>query len=178
MAIMLPATWGLHPPDGTFSSPRTPIAFAHVGCGLFPSPESDRLGEGTPAGQPEARGRRVRAPTLPATSTARPTTGSSRRRLYTLSARPLKRWGIFNQDRVPVSAGSAFEVAVRGESEALVHRATPENASANVTHVNDPLTYGKPEALISVTQNWNPGGGIGVYNDHPVGVRYDAERGK
>ena len=26
---------------------------------------------------------------------------------------------------------------------------------------------------MSVTQNWNPGGGRGVYNDHPVGVFYD-----
>jgi hypothetical protein len=26
---------------------------------------------------------------------------------------------------------------------------------------------------VSVTQNWNPGGGRGVYNNHPVGVLYD-----
>jgi hypothetical protein len=89
-----------------------------------------------------------------------------------------KRWAIFNQDLAPVPSGSAFEVVVLGGSEALVHRATPENTSANLTRIDDPLTNGKPEALVSVTQNWNPGGGGGVYNDHPVDVRYDAERGQ
>jgi hypothetical protein len=29
-------------------------------------------------------------------------------------------------------------------------------------------------AILSVTHNWNPGGGAGSYDDHPVGVRYDA----
>lgn len=72
--------------------------------------------------------------------------------------------------------GSTFKVVVRGEPEALIHRAAPGNTSANVTHVDDPLTSGKPEALVSVTQNWNPGGDISVYNDHPVRVRYDAEK--
>lgn len=86
-----------------------------------------------------------------------------------------KKWAIFNQDLAPVPAGSAFEVVVRGESEALVHRATPENTSSNVTRVDHPLTNGKPEALVSVAQNWNPGGGGGIYNDHPVGVHYEAE---
>jgi hypothetical protein len=72
-----------------------------------------------------------------------------------------------------VPAGSAFKVVVRSESEALIHRATPENTSANVTHVDDPFTSGKPEALVSVTQNWNPGGGIGVYKeDAPVAWRW------
>ena len=28
---------------------------------------------------------------------------------------------------------------------------------------------------MSVTQNWNPGGGPGVYNDHPVGLLYDED---
>ena len=86
-----------------------------------------------------------------------------------------KKWAIFNHDLAPVPAGSAFEVVVRGKSEALVHRATPGNTSANVSHIDDSLTNGKPDAEVSVTQNWNPGGGRGVYNDHPVGVRYDVE---
>ena len=31
---------------------------------------------------------------------------------------------------------------------------------------------------MSVTQNWNPGGGGGVYNDHPVGALYDEGSGR
>ena len=40
----------------------------------------------------------------------------------------------------------------------------------NSTYLDDPLTDGHPDAVLSVTQNWNPGGGTGVYNDHPISV--------
>ena len=61
---------------------------------------------------------------------------------------------------------------------AFVHRATPENVSDNSTYVDDPRTNDRPGAVLSVTQNWNPGGDGGTYNDHPVGVWYDASAGK
>ncbi len=60
----------------------------------------------------------------------------------------------------------------------FVHRATPENTSANSTYLDDPLADGNPSAVLHVTQNWNPGDGDGVYNDHPVGVWYDTAREK
>lgn len=60
----------------------------------------------------------------------------------------------------------------------FVHRATPENISANSTYLNDPLANGNPDAVVSATQNWNPGGGSGTYNDHAIGVWYDADAGK
>jgi hypothetical protein len=41
------------------------------------------------------------------------------------------------------------------------------------TYLDDPLTNGKPDATLSVTQNWNPGGGRGVYNDHLIEAVYD-----
>ena len=87
-----------------------------------------------------------------------------------------QKWAIFNQDRAAVPANSTFDVVVPQESESFVHEATEENVSAEITHVDDPLINGKPDAEVSVTQNWNPGGGEGVYNDHAVGVRYDADR--
>ena len=31
---------------------------------------------------------------------------------------------------------------------------------------------------MTVTQNWNPGGRGGVYNDRPIGVRYDEDVNK
>jgi serine/threonine protein kinase len=64
------------------------------------------------------------------------------------------------------AAGSPGEAA-------FVHRAAPENISSNSTYLNNPLANGNPDAFISVTQNWNPGDN-GTYNDHPVGVWYDA----
>ena len=88
-----------------------------------------------------------------------------------------RRWAIFNQDRARVPAGSAFGVAVPPADEGFVHRAGPEDTFGNVTYLDDPLPNGRPDAEVSVTQNWNPGGGEGVYNDHPVGALYDGGAG-
>ena len=37
---------------------------------------------------------------------------------------------------------------------------------------------GRPLASFHITSNWNPPGEPGVYNDHPVGVVYDATAGQ
>lgn len=86
------------------------------------------------------------------------------------------RWAIFNQDRAPMQAGSTFDVVLLEEPGGFVHRATPDNTEGSRTYVDNPELNGKPDAVVSVTQNWNPGGGPGVYNDHRVGVSYDAGR--
>jgi hypothetical protein len=88
-----------------------------------------------------------------------------------------QRWAIFNQDLAAVPAGSAFEVVVPPADEGFVHRAAPPNTAGNATYIDDPLLDGQPDAEVSVTQNWNPGGGGGVYNDHPVGALYDGDAG-
>ena len=74
-----------------------------------------------------------------------------------------------------VPAGAAFRVVLPPASESFVHRARLDNNVGEATYLDDPLTNGKADALVSVTQNWNPGGGVGVYNDHPVGVLYDED---
>jgi hypothetical protein len=84
------------------------------------------------------------------------------------------KWAIFNQDRAAVPAGATFEVEVPPASATFVHYAGLLNTARNYTYLDDPLTNGEPDATLSVTQNWNPGGGRGVYNDHPVDVLYDA----
>ena len=87
-------------------------------------------------------------------------------------------WAIFNQDLAPVPAGTTFKVVVPQASEGFVHRATPSNTVGDATYLNDPLTNGKPDSAVRITQNWNPGGGRGVYNDHPVAVFYDSDVGQ
>ena len=84
-----------------------------------------------------------------------------------------KRWAIFNQDRAAVPAGTTFEVTVPPASETFVHHAVLLNTVGGRTYLDNPLTNGKPGAVLSVTQDWNPGGGRGVYNDHPIDVVYD-----
>ena len=86
-----------------------------------------------------------------------------------------RKWAIFNQDLAAVPAGAAFRVVLPPASESFVHRATGGNTVGNATFLDDPLTNGKADAALSVSQNWNPGGGAGVYNDHPVGALYDQD---
>jgi hypothetical protein len=88
------------------------------------------------------------------------------------------KWAIFNQDLTAVPAGSAFEVTVPQADAGFVHRAGPGDTFGNVTYLDNRSIKGGPDAALSVTQNWNPGGGAGVYNDHPVGVLYDEDVGK
>lgn len=87
-----------------------------------------------------------------------------------------KKWAVFNQDRAAIPSGAAFKVVLPQASERFVHRAEPNNTVGNTTYLNDPLTNEEPDAVVSVAQNWNPGGGGGgVYNDHPVGALYDED---
>jgi hypothetical protein len=85
------------------------------------------------------------------------------------------KWAIFNQDLAAVPAGSTFEVVVPAASASFVHYANASNSAKNYTYLDDRLTNGRPDSELQVTQNWNPGGGSGVYNDHPVGVIYDSK---
>jgi hypothetical protein len=84
------------------------------------------------------------------------------------------------------STGVALEIAegalrVRNaglgtDTPVFVHDATPENSTANYTVIDHPLTNGDPDAILFVTQNWNPSGQTGVYNDHAIGVFYTASQ--
>ncbi len=86
-----------------------------------------------------------------------------------------QKWAIFNQDLAAVPTGASFRVLLPMASESFVHRAKPVNTEDNTTYLDDPLTNGKPDIVLLVTQNWNPGGGDGVYNDHAAGVLYDED---
>jgi hypothetical protein len=85
------------------------------------------------------------------------------------------KWAIFNQDRTAVPQGATFEVEVHQASATFIHHAGSLNTAGNYTYLDNPLTNGEPDAVLSVTQNWNPGGGRGVYNDHPIDAVYDAK---
>ena len=89
-----------------------------------------------------------------------------------------KKWAIFSQDRAAIPAGTTFEVIIPPASETFVHYAKPDNTEGSRTYLDNPLTNGEPDAVLRVTQNWNPGGGRGVYNDHSIVVQYDADTRK
>jgi hypothetical protein len=107
-------------------------------------------------------------------------------------------WAIFNQDREAMPDGAAFNVAIlrepteaagaenttfgrnapnkttaRPSELAFIHHALTENISGNRTYLDHPRINNHPKSFLSVTQNWNPRGGPGIYNEHPIAVWYD-----
>lgn len=90
------------------------------------------------------------------------------------------KWAIFHQDLTPMRKDAIFDVTVSEDlgGAVFIHRATTRNTAENRTYIDHPLANGSPDAVLSIMPNWNPGGGAGTYNDHPVRVRYDAEREK
>lgn len=87
-------------------------------------------------------------------------------------------WGVFNQDpNVVMAEGAAFNVMIpHDDMEAFVHTATVDDIVANYTYLDHPLLNGNPDANILVTQNWNPPGQGGVYNNQSIGVWYDGSQ--
>jgi len=84
-----------------------------------------------------------------------------------------ERWAIFNEDLAPMTPQAFFNVIVLSQSSSVfVQIARPENSSNNYTIIDHPLTNGNQNAIVMVTQNWNPGGKKETYNNHPVGVWY------
>jgi hypothetical protein len=55
----------------------------------------------------------------------------------------------------------------------FVHVATVANILSNATIIDHPLTNGKPNAILIVTPNYNPGGGVGTYDYPPISTYYD-----
>jgi hypothetical protein len=89
------------------------------------------------------------------------------------------KWAIFNQDLVNMPVGTDYNVLIPDAALGVfVHTATVGNTVANWTYLDHPQANNNPNALLFITQNWNPGGVGGTYNDHPVGVWYDDVEGK
>jgi hypothetical protein len=89
------------------------------------------------------------------------------------------KWAIFSEGFEAMPMNAAFNAKILGTSGAVfIHQATTANSSGNVTYIDNPATNGNPQALVQVTQNWNPGGVGGTYNNRSVGVWYDTSVGK
>jgi hypothetical protein len=64
---------------------------------------------------------------------------------------------------------------VNTNTAAFKHQATAGNTSGHITTIDNAQCNGDPNAILIVTQNWNPNGGVGVYNAHEVGIYYDGD---
>ena len=87
------------------------------------------------------------------------------------------KWCIYNQDfNEDMEEDLEFNIIVpkanNGFAE-VIHTADGNNTSNHFTYINHPDANNNPDAIIFVTQVWNPGGTqSGVYNNHNVGVEY------
>jgi len=89
------------------------------------------------------------------------------------------KWHIFNQDITTMPVNAAFNVLVPNpDTSVFVHKATAVNTLGVGTTLDYPLINSNPNAILLVTQNWNPGGVGGTYNNHPIGVWYGGSKWK
>jgi hypothetical protein len=86
------------------------------------------------------------------------------------------RWNVFHQNAATAMIdGASFNVLVpHPDADAFVHEADAGNITGNYTLIDHAGINGDPDALVIVTQNWNPPASAGVYNDHAIGVFYSA----
>jgi hypothetical protein len=83
--------------------------------------------------------------------------------------------GVAAQGELSRPAGVAHEPAGVFHPKTFVHQATAENIVDDLTLIDHPYTNNNPDAILLVTQNWNPAwAGDGTYNNHDVGVFYDS----
>jgi hypothetical protein len=87
------------------------------------------------------------------------------------------KWGIFNEDLAAMPTGVSFNVMVGaspsngGASSVAV--ASSSNTSGDTIYINNSQTTGNPNNVTFVTQNWNPGGSGGTYNNVQTGVWFN-----
>lgn len=82
---------------------------------------------------------------------------------------------LWTRNEILTNGASSVKVT-KAVQPVFIQRATSKNISGNSTYIDNRRINGKPDAVLSVTQSWNPGGGEGTYNNHPVGVWYDRSR--
>ncbi len=82
-------------------------------------------------------------------------------------------WRIFNQNGASIPVNAAFNVLVPSpDASVFVHTSNAGNSTGDHTAIDNPLTNNNPNAILLVTQNFNPGNVGGSSDDHPLGVEY------
>jgi hypothetical protein len=66
-----------------------------------------------------------------------------------------------------------FGASAQNRSVFFVHFTNELNTSTYVTYLDHELLNNNPDAIIQITQNWNPPLGSGVINDHVTAVYYE-----
>jgi hypothetical protein len=90
-------------------------------------------------------------------------------------------WYLFSEDTgFDITPGMRFNVTVPGsDSSVFVHVASAGTIPIGLDHVSEidhAAINNQPDALVFVTQNWDPPEGTTVYNNHVAGVYYTGGR--
>jgi len=92
------------------------------------------------------------------------------------------KWAIFNEDEstnIPIGASFNVLVVQKPSKNVFVQTATSGNTGGgDFTTVNSKLTNSKPNALMIVTPNYDPGGTNGSLDDATVGLFYESSSKK
>lgn len=89
-------------------------------------------------------------------------------------------WGIFNEDLASMPLGVSFNVMVgqtpSNGGKITTLKTTSTNRSGDTAFISNSQTTGNPNNVTFTTQNWNPGGAGGTYNNAQTGVWYNGAR--
>lgn len=91
-------------------------------------------------------------------------------------------WYIYNQDEVPLTVGASFNVVNMQALGGYVAIATLGNSLSDFMLLPAGRTSSSQSALLFITANFNPGGGIadgitsGIYNNHNTGVSWSSNQ--
>jgi hypothetical protein len=90
-------------------------------------------------------------------------------------------WDIFNEDGAAMLNHASFHetytfATSSPSTDVFVQTASAANISGDSTVINDALSNNNPNAVVIVTQNWNPNGVGGTYNNRRIGVYYTGSR--
>jgi hypothetical protein len=89
-----------------------------------------------------------------------------------------RKWAVFYQDLSPMNRGEAFNISIVYEAGQFVFVHYINDTVGNESYIDHPSTNENPDAVLKVTPNFNPGGGAGIVNNHPLGTRYDSQSEK
>lgn len=91
------------------------------------------------------------------------------------------KWAIFHEDLANYTPNASYNVYVQSVVASttittFIVKAPSATSSYDFFEINNTATDGKPNALVFVTPNWNPGGSSsGVYDNHRVGMFYRSD---
>ena len=69
--------------------------------------------------------------------------------------------------------GASFNVLILNNDNSILQTATSANIIDATTQIDNPALNNNPNAIIYVTQNWNGGGALGVFNTSKMSTYYN-----